>query len=234
MTDSPTSRELDDVVAALAAADRVLIASHENPDGDAIGSMSAAALALRDAGKRVRLYLHPDSPLPHEYGFLNMDGLERRIEPGSTEGWTLLALDCGNQSRLGPDHEQLRAGFEQVIDVDHHHDNSRFGDVNYVDGHASSTAEILARICDGLGIELTPDIAEALYVGLVTDTGRFQYRTTTPAALRLAARLVEAGADVHKVFELCSRRSRWARCSCWDACSSTCSRTRADDCWSAT
>src|SRR6478752_5236548 len=130
---------------ALERAHGVLLASHENPDGDAIGSMSAAALALRAAGKQVRLYLHPDSPLPHEYGFLNMDGLERSIEPGSTEGWTLLALDCGNESRLGPDHERLRAGFAQVIDVDHHHDNSRFGDVNYVDGHASSTAEILAR-----------------------------------------------------------------------------------------
>ena len=202
MTDSQTTRDLADVVAALAAADRVLIASHENPDGDAIGSMSAAAQALRGAGKQVRLYLHADSPLPREYGFLDMDGLERAIAPGSTEGWTLLALDCGNESRLGPDHEQLRAGFAQVIDVDHHHDNSRFGDINYVDGHASSTAEILARVFDGVGIELTQPVAEALYVGLVTDTGRFQYRTTSPAALRLAARLVEAGADVHKVFEL--------------------------------
>jgi bifunctional oligoribonuclease and PAP phosphatase NrnA len=203
MTDTETTtRDLAEVVAALAAADRILIASHENPDGDAIGSMSAAAQALRGAGKQVRLYLHADSPLPHEYGFLDMDGLERQIEPGSTAGWTLLAVDCGNESRLGPDHEQLRAGFDQVIDVDHHHDNSRFGDVNYVDGHASSTAEILARVFDGLGIELTPPLAEALYVGLVTDTGRFQYRTTSPAALRLAARLVEAGADVHKVFEL--------------------------------
>jgi phosphoesterase RecJ-like protein len=202
MTDSQTTRDLADVVAALAAADRVLIASHENPDGDAIGSMSAAAQALRGAGKQVRLYLHADSPLPREYGFLDMDGLERAIAPGSTEGWTLLALDCGNESRLGPDHEQLRAGFAQVIDVDHHHDNSRFGDINYVDGHASSTAEILARVFDGVGIELSQPVAEALYVGLVTDTGRFQYRTTSPAALRLAARLVEAGADVHKVFEL--------------------------------
>jgi phosphoesterase RecJ-like protein len=203
MTDTETTtRDLAEVVAALAAADRILVASHENPDGDAIGSMSAAAQALRNAGKQVRLYLHADSPLPHEYGFLAMEGLERQIEPGSTEGWTLLAVDCGNESRLGPDHEQLRSGFEQVIDVDHHHDNSRFGDVNYVDGHASSTAEILARVFDGLGIQLTPPVAEALYVGLVTDTGRFQYRTTSPAALRLAARLVEAGADVHKVFEL--------------------------------
>jgi phosphoesterase RecJ-like protein len=87
------------------------------------------------------------------------------------------------------------------VDVDHHHDNSRFGDVNLIDGHASSTAEILVHVFDGLGIDITPEIAEALYVGLVTDTGRFQYRTTSPDALRLAARLVEAGVDVHKVFE---------------------------------
>jgi phosphoesterase RecJ-like protein len=196
------SRHLDDVVAALAAADRVLVASHENPDGDAIGSMSAAALALRDVGKEVRLYLHADSPIPHEYGFLNLDGLERTLDHSANAGWTLLALDCGNEARLGPDHVEMRAGFDRVIDVDHHHDNSRFGDVNYVDGHASSTAEILARVFDGLGVEITGPIAEALYVGLVTDTGRFQYRTTSPAALRLAARLVEAGADVHRIFEL--------------------------------
>src|SRR5438552_17681374 len=139
MTDSDTSRHLDDVVAALAAAERVIVASHENPDGDAIGSMSAAALALRGAGKEVRLYLHNDSPLPHEYAFLDMTGLERTLEPGSTAGWTLLALDCGNEARLGPDHVEIRAGFDRVIDVDHQHDNSRFGDVNYVDGHASST-----------------------------------------------------------------------------------------------
>ena len=88
-----------------------------------------------------------------------------------------------------------------MIDVDHHHDNSRFGSANLIDGSASSTAEILVRIFDRLGAELTPAIAEALYVGLVTDTGRFQYRTTSPAALRLGARLVEAGVDVHKVFE---------------------------------
>ena len=202
MTHSTVSSDLDAVVAMLAAADRVLVASHENSDGDAIGSMSAAGHALRQLGKQVRLYLHVDSPLPYEYGFLNLDGLERTIERGSTEGWTLLALDCGNERRLGPDHEQLRDGVAAVIDVDHHHDNSRFGDVNLVDGTASSTAEILARVFDGLGVEITPQIAEALYVGIVTDTGRFQYRTTSPEALRLTARLVEQGADVHKVFEL--------------------------------
>ena len=126
MTDS-LNRDLAAVVAALAAADRVLIASHENPDGDAIGSMSAAALALRGLGKKVRLYLHPDSPIPGEYEFLNMDGVERSIETSSTAGWTMLALDCGNERRLGPDHAKLRAGFDHVINVDHHHDNFGVG-----------------------------------------------------------------------------------------------------------
>ena len=201
MTDSTLPHDLDQVVAALAAADRVLVATHENPDGDAIGSMSAAAKALRSLGKEVRTYLHEDSTIPHEVSFLDTTGLERRIDPATLAGWTLLAVDCGNERRLGPEHRALREAAAQVVDVDHHHDNSRFGDANLVVGTASSTAHILSRVFDGLGVELTPEIAEALYVGLVTDTGRFQYRTTSPDALRLAARLVEAGADVHKVFE---------------------------------
>jgi bifunctional oligoribonuclease and PAP phosphatase NrnA len=201
MTDPTFSHDLDQVVASLSAADRVLVATHENPDGDAIGSMTAAALALRSLGKQVRTYLHEDSSIPHEVSFLDTGGLERRIDPVSLAGWTLLAVDCGNERRLGPEHRELREAAAQVVNIDHHHDNSRFGDVNLVIGSASSTAQILASVFDGLGVQLTPQIAEALYVGLVTDTGRFQYRTTSPDALRLGARLVEAGADVHKVFE---------------------------------
>ena len=80
---------------------------------------------------------------------------------------------------------------------------------------------MLARIFDGLGVELTPEIAEALYVGLVTDTGRFQYRTTSPAALRLGARLVEAGANVHKVFELVFERVPYGKLKLLGRVSST-------------
>ncbi len=201
MTDIALENDQAAVVAALAAADRVLIATHENPDGDAIGSMAAAAGAIRSLGKEVRTYLEPESVIPHEVAFLDIEGLERTVDPDSLDGWTLLALDCGNERRLGAQHPDLLSRCSPVIDVDHHHDNSRFGGVNLIDGTASSTAEILVRIFDGLGVEMTPPIAEALYVGLVTDTGRFQYRTTSPAALRLGARLVESGVDVHKVFE---------------------------------
>ena len=88
-----------------------------------------------------------------------------------------------------------------TVNIDHHHDNSRFGDVNLVDPEASSTGEVLRDVFGELGVELTPELAEPLYVALVTDTGRFQYANTTPKALRLAAELVEAGADVHKVFQ---------------------------------
>jgi phosphoesterase RecJ-like protein len=87
-----------------------------------------------------------------------------------------------------------------VVDIDHHHDNSRFGEVNLVVDDASSTAEIVRDLLRELDVPLTPEIALPLYVGLVTDTGRFQYTNTTPKALRLAAELVEAGADVHGVF----------------------------------
>ena len=111
----------------------------------------------------------------------------------------LLAVDCANERRIGPDSEPLDRA-KLVIDVDHHHDNSRFGAVNLVVPDASSTAEIVRDLMRELDVELTPEIAEALYVALVTDTGRFQYTNTTPKALRLAAELVEAGADVHGIF----------------------------------
>src|ERR671914_2296676 len=99
----------------------------------------------------------------------------------------------------------LRAVAEAIRDRDRFllitHDNPRFGDVNLVVADASSTGEIVRDLVQELGVELTPELAEALYIALVTDTGRFQYANTTPKALRLAAELVEAGADVHRVFQ---------------------------------
>jgi len=193
-----TQTELRAVAEALRTYDRFLVAGHENPDGDALGSMLGTALALRGLGKEATMYLPGEAPLPGEYRFLDI-GEVRRDVPDEMEMLVLVALDCANEDRLGPD-QSVRERARLVIDVDHHHDNSRFGDVNLIVPDASSTAEIVRDVLAELGVALTPDIAEALYVALVTDTGRFQYTNTTPKALRLAAELVEAGADVHGIF----------------------------------
>ena len=191
--------DLAQAAEAIRGAARFLVTTHENPDGDALGSMLAMKLALDLLGKDTKMYLAGDAPLPAEYGFMPLEDLQRRLpEDASTR--VLLAVDCANESRLGPDPEVLQQS-PQVIDIDHHHDNTRFGDINVIDPTASSTGELLRDLFEVLGVGLTPEIAEALYIALVTDTGRFQYTNTTPKSLRLAAELVESGADLHRVFQ---------------------------------
>jgi phosphoesterase RecJ-like protein len=194
-----TTSDLQAVADALRSHDRFLLVTHENPDGDALGSLLATKLALDQLGKDSVMYLYGDAPLPREYAFMPLDGLVRE-PPADADERVLVALDCANESRIGPEATVLDQA-PLVLDIDHHHDNSRFGDVNLVVGDASSTGEVLRDVFSELGVELTPEIAEALYIAVVTDTGRFQYSNTTPKALRLAADLVEAGADVHEVFQ---------------------------------
>ena len=194
-----TQEELRRIADAIRANQRFLLTTHENPDGDALGSLLAAKLALDQLEKDAVMYLHGAVPLPKEYSFMELEELRREL-PGHISERVVLAVDCANRRRLGPDPRYLDE-VPLVIDVDHHHDNSRFGHLNAVVAEASSTGEILRDLFAELAVELTPDIAEALYIALVTDTGRFQYTNTTPKTLRLAAELVEAGADVHRVFQ---------------------------------
>jgi phosphoesterase RecJ-like protein len=191
--------DLQAVADALRSNDRFLLVTHENPDGDALGSLLATKLALDAMGKDSEMYLYGDAPLPREYGFMALGRLRRELPDDAGER-VLVALDCANESRMGPLPELLERS-PLTLDIDHHHDNSRFGDVNLVVGDASSTGEVLRDVFAELDVALTPEIAEALYIAVVTDTGRFQYTNTTPKALRLAAELVEAGANVHRVFQ---------------------------------
>ena len=187
------------VVEALRANDRFMVTSHDNPDGDALGSLLATHLALDALGKDSVMVLGGIAPLPGEYAFLELEarGLLRSAPTDARER-VLVAVDCAQESRIV---EPTLIGVASLtVNIDHHHDNTRFGDVDLVVDDASSTAEVLADVFAALGIDLTPAIAEALYTAVVTDTGRFQYSNTTPKALRLAAVLVEAGADPSKVF----------------------------------
>jgi len=197
----PKADDMQAVVTALGGRDRFLVTSHEAPDGDALGSLLATGLALGALGKDAVMFLGGPAPLPGEYRFLELadQGLRRELPADSGER-VLVAVDCASAGRVGAEPGLVeRAPF--TINIDHHHDNPRFGDVNLVVPDASSTGEVLADVFRELGIELTPELAEALYIALVTDTGRFQYANTTPKALRLAAELVEAGADVNRVFQ---------------------------------
>src|SRR3954449_4851228 len=193
-----TASELAAVADAIRGHERFVLTTHENPDGDALGSLLALKLALDQLGKDGVMVLVGDAPLPGEYAFMSLSELRRRW-PDDVAERILLAVDCANESRIAD--PEVLGRVPLAVDIDHHHDNTRFGQTNLIVADASSTGEVLRDVFRELDVELTPEIAEALYIALVTDTGRFQYTNTTPKALRLAAELVEAGADVHRVFQ---------------------------------
>src|SRR6478736_4406641 len=193
-----TTDDVKAIADALRKHDRFLVVTHENPDGDALGSLLAATLALLQLGKDAVMYLPGPTPLPREYAFMPLDDPVRERPEDAAER-VLLAVDCAKEDRIGD--EAVLALAPLVLNIDHHHDNTRFGDVNLIVADASSTGEVLRDLIRELDVELTPELAEPLYIALVTDTGRFQYTNTTPKSLRLAAELVEAGADVHAVFQ---------------------------------
>jgi bifunctional oligoribonuclease and PAP phosphatase NrnA len=193
-----TAREQDQVLQELREADKLLLTTHENPDGDALGSLLAMHRILEQLGKDSLMYMSPDEfPLPFEYRGFTFDGLVGE-PPADVAERTIVFLDCGNIDRMPVDF--LQAEGLHILNIDHHHDNTRFGTVNLVCSAASSTAEIVWRLSKELGAEITPGIADALYVGLVTDTGRFMYENTSAMSHRMAAELIEAGVQPHQVY----------------------------------
>jgi len=193
-----TDATLAEVAEEIRAADRFLLTTHEGPDGDALGSLLATHKLLQQLGKDSVMFLAAkEFPLPVEYRFLPLEEMFHE-PPVDLVDRLVVFLDCGNIDRMPVDF--LRRDDARILNIDHHHDNTRFGNVNLVDTRASCTAEILYRLVRPLGAEITPDIATALYVALVTDTGRFMYENTGPDSHRMAAELIEAGVDVHDIY----------------------------------
>ena len=190
--------EQEQVIQELRQADKLLLTTHENPDGDALGSLLAMHRMLEQLGKDSLMYMSPDEfPLPWEYRGFSFEGLVGTPPPDVAER-TIVFLDCGNIDRMPVDF--LQEDGLHILNIDHHHDNTRFGTVNLVRPEASCTAEIVWKLSKELEVLITPGIADALYVGLVTDTGRFMYENTSPEAHRMAAELIEAGVQPHQVY----------------------------------
>jgi phosphoesterase RecJ-like protein len=187
-----------EVLAEIRGAERFILVTHDNPDGDALGSLVAMNEILARLGKDTVMFMSPDEfPLPYEYRFFLFDGL-MSVPPDDVEERTIVFLDCGNIDRNPA--EMLKRDGAHILNIDHHHDNTHFGTVNHVVPEASCTAEIVWDLMRELGVEPTPSIAEALYVGLITDTGRFMYENTGPRAHVMAAELIAAGVDVHEMY----------------------------------
>jgi phosphoesterase RecJ-like protein len=183
---------------AIRETDRFLLTTHERPDGDAVGSLAAMQLVLTALGKDSLAFVAADEfPLPYEYRFIRLEGLVTEPPPDLCQR-VLVFLDCGNIDRTSA--HQLKHEDHRILNIDHHHDNTRFGTINHVDGAASCTAEMVWDLMMELGVELTPAIGEALYVGLVTDTGRFMYENTGPRAHEMAAALLDGGVDGHGIY----------------------------------
>jgi phosphoesterase RecJ-like protein len=197
-TDHPRTITASEVAGRLRQEVRVLAVSHEAPDGDALGCLSAFLLMCERLGIAREGYIPGESGLPPEYLFLPLVGDVRRgavpvIEPGTT----VYFFDCASLLRSNS-HEFPENAVR--INIDHHGDNPGFGDLNLVDAAAPSTTAILHEVFKSGEFPMDPEIATGLYVGLVTDTGRFQYNNTTAGAHRMAAELQEAGVDVSWVY----------------------------------
>jgi phosphoesterase RecJ-like protein len=178
---------------------KVLVTTHRKPDGDAAGSMIGLTRILRGLGHDVVMW-HVEGPgLPDDLAWLL--GPDEAVVGGPVadhEERLVVSVDAATSHRMTDDDPSALGG--PIINIDHHHDNPMWGHYNFVDGRASSSAEMVVRVADALGAEITREVALPLYVGLVTDTGRFSYGSTGAQAHAVAARLIDAGVDPAAVF----------------------------------
>jgi bifunctional oligoribonuclease and PAP phosphatase NrnA len=178
---------------------KVLVTTHRKPDGDAAGSMIGLTRILRGLGHDVVMW-HVEGPgLPDDLAWLL--GPDEAVVGGPVadhEERLVVSVDAATSHRMTDDDPSALGG--PIINIDHHHDNPMWGHYNFVDGGASSSAEMVVRVADALGAEITCEVALPLYVGLVTDTGRFSYGSTGAQAHAVAARLIDAGVDPAAVF----------------------------------
>jgi phosphoesterase RecJ-like protein len=202
-------QSIADAATALAGASTIALACHVNPDGDALGSMLGLFHVLRAAGRdTVASFPSPFVVAPH---YRELPGLELLTAPGSFphEPDVMVTFDCGSLGRLGDLEPAAKAARELVV-LDHHISNTRFGTINIIDPGAAASGVLVRRLVFELGLPLTNDAAVALYAALVCDTGRFQYDTTSPSVFDLARELVSFDVPVSRLSRQLFEEHRFA------------------------
>jgi bifunctional oligoribonuclease and PAP phosphatase NrnA len=185
------------VLDALREHRRFVMCAHENPDCDVLASGFALGLALKSLGKEVTYFL--DDEMPRNLTFLAEAGLTKRTFDGITDDAIFIFFDMSDQARAGKALAWVPA--ERIINVDHHLSNLRFGRWNYVDEREAATGVLVLHLIIGLGVAVTPAMAECLLAAILSDTGCFMYSNARPETLRVAASLIEAGADKDRITE---------------------------------
>jgi len=189
---------MDQIIRHIKDSQHLLIASHAEPDGDAVGSLIALGLALREFGKKTTLF--NASPIPAVYRFLpGVEQIERHIKAADTYD-TAIMLDCGDLVRVGEAAPTI-SKIATIINIDHHVSNTGFGHIQLVDTTACATAEIVYRLIKVLEIPFDRAMATSLYTGILTDTGSFRFSNTNKAAFRISKEMTGAGVNPHSVAQ---------------------------------
>ena len=179
---------------ALDSVQEVLVVTHIHPDGDALGSMTAVGLMLKQLGKKPTLAV--DGGGFRRFDYLGMSA-EIQDQPRLDSAYELMiAVDCGDEQRMGKSFSDLLEPRPPLINIDHHITNTKFGFINYITGTSTSTTEMLFEMCEPIGVKIDKPIATSLLTGIVTDTLGFRTPNVTPRTLEIASHLMNAGADL--------------------------------------
>jgi len=205
--DKKISGEIKD---RLVMADRIVIAAHVRPDGDAIGSLLGLGLALRDAGKSVQMVLADGVPASFKY----LEGSDLVQKEPKADHDTFITVDCADFRRVGKIFENFG---QPDINIDHHITNEKFGKLNLIEADEVATASILTNHLPEWGLKITQPIAAALLTGILTDTLGFRTSNTTPQAMRQAATLMETGVDMPEIYMRSLVRKTYPAAKYWGA-----------------
>lgn len=206
--------QLNEAIGLIRAAQRPLLVTHIDPDGDAIGSLLGLGWALRRLGKEP--VLCSCDGVPPRYAFL--PGADRVVTRPDMSADLIISVDCADMGRLGLTIDDLAVFHDKpALNLDHHITNTRFASVNLIDPEATSTAEVVLEVVDALGAPLDVETATCLLCGMVTDTLGFRTANVTPRVLERAARLMRAGGPLAQIIEMALNRRPYSGLCMWAA-----------------
>jgi len=198
--------DTDSALNLISRSSKITVIAHERPDGDAVGSLLAFALALANSGKDVTPILADG--LPARFRFLpGSAGIEKKVPPDAE---LVIAVDCSDKERMGIAPEP-----SIDINIDHHPTNAYFAKLNFVRPDAAATAEILYELLPAFGLQITSEIATNLLTGIVTDTIGFRTHSVTPQLLEIAVDLMNLGAPLAEIYEIVLGRRSFTSVRYW-------------------